>query len=113
MNAYLLAAVVFIGAMLLFILQNDAQVSVQFISWKTSDLPLAVVVIASMCGGAVIAFLLNSYRAFKTGQKMRKLVKENQKYEKELSLLRAQVSGAESVVMSSEETARPWQGPEV
>ena len=90
LNAYLLAALAFIAAMLLFIFQNDTQVSVRFISWQTAELSLAIVVIASACVGALITFLLDSYRAFKTGQRMRKLVKENQKYEQELELLKGQ-----------------------
>lgn len=89
-NAYLLAALAFIAAMLVFILQNDAQVSVRFLNWKTADLSLAVVVIASACAGALATFLLDSYRAFKTGQRMRKLVKENQKYEQEIKELKGQ-----------------------
>jgi len=112
-NAYLLAALVFIGAMLLFILQNDAQVSIQFLSWKTSELSLAVVLIASVCAGALITFLLDSYRAFKTGQKMRKLVKENQKYEQEIRLLKGQVSAPEQTSGSSESVGRPPKGFEV
>ncbi len=90
MNAYLLAALAIIITMLVFILQNNTQVSVQFLSWKTADLSLAVVVIVSACIGALITFFLDSYRAFKTGQKMRKLIKENQKYEQELNLLKGQ-----------------------
>ncbi|HRY12279.1 MAG TPA: LapA family protein [Syntrophomonadaceae bacterium] len=89
-NAYLLAALAFVAAMLVFIFQNDTQVSVRFISWQTTELSLAIVVIASACAGALITFLLTTYRAFKTGQKMRKLVKENQKLEQELKLLKGQ-----------------------
>lgn len=92
MNAYLLAALVFIVTMLVFILQNNTQVSVQFLAWKSADLSLAVVVIGAVCVGALITFLLDSYRAFKTGQKMRKLIKENQKYEQEIKLLKDQQS---------------------
>ncbi|MEQ8200031.1 MAG: LapA family protein [Syntrophomonadaceae bacterium] len=94
MNAYLLAALFFIAAMLIFIFQNDTQVTVQFINWKTANLSLAIVVIASVCAGALTTFLLDSYRAFKTGQRMRKLVKENQKYEQEIKLLKGQPAAA-------------------
>ncbi len=93
MNAYLLAALVFIITMLVFIFQNDTLVSVQFLAWKTTDISLAIVVIVSVCVGALIAFLLNTYRAFKTGQKMRKLIKENQRYEQEIKLLKGKQSG--------------------
>ncbi len=112
-NAYLLAALVFIGAMLLFILQNDAHVSIQFLNWKTSELSLAVVLIASVCVGALITFLLDSYRAFKTGQKMRKLVKENQKHEQEIKLLKGQVSAPDQTSGSSGSVDRAPKGFEV
>ncbi|MDD4170843.1 MAG: LapA family protein [Syntrophomonas sp.] len=92
MNAYLLGALAFIAAMLVFIVQNDTQVSVQFINWKSSEISLAVVVIISACGGALITFLLDSYRAFKTGQKLRKLIKANQKHEEEIQTLKEKQS---------------------
>lgn len=113
MNAYLLAALAFVAAMLVFIFQNDAQVSVRFISWQTADLSLAIVVIAAACAGALITFLLDSYRAFKTGQRMRKLVKENQKYEQEIKLLKGQqvvVTGKNGI--NNDTDSRP-QTPEV
>ena len=88
MKAYLLSALAFIAVIVIFITQNDTQVSVQFINWKTSEISLAVVVLISVCAGALITFLLDSYRAFKTGQKMRKLIKSNQKYEEEILVLK-------------------------
>jgi len=96
MNAYLLGALAFIAAMLAFIVQNDTQVSVQFLRWKSSEISLAVVVIISACGGALIIFLLDSYRAFKTGQKMRKLIKANQNYQEEIQVLREKQSHKEN-----------------
>jgi len=92
MNAYLLGAVVSIIGIVVFILQNDSQVSVQFINWKSSQVSLAVVVIIATCVGALIAFLLDSFRAFKTGQKLRKLAKANLKYEQEIEVLRGQLA---------------------
>jgi len=88
MKAYLLSALAFMAVIVIFITQNDTQVSVQFINWKTSEISLAVVVLISVCAGALITFLLDSYRAFKTGQKMRKLIKSNQKYEEEILVLK-------------------------
>ena len=88
MKAYLLSALAFMAVIVIFITQNDTQVSVQFINWKTTEISLAVVVLISVCSGALITFLLDSYRAFKTGQKLRKLIKSNQKYEEEIQLLK-------------------------
>ena len=112
-NAYLLAALAFVAAMLVFIFQNDTQVSVRFISWQTADLSLAIVVIAAACAGALITFLLDSYRAFKTGQRMRKLVKENQKYEQELNLLKGQVAVTGKIGTNSDVPDSQSKAPEV
>lgn len=95
MTAYLLGALVFIIAMVVFIVQNDTHVFVQFINWRSSEVSLAVVVIISACLGALIAFLLYSYKAFRTGQKLRKVQKANQKYEEELRVLRASKASTE------------------
>jgi Uncharacterized integral membrane protein len=92
MKAYLLGALVFIAAIAVFITQNDSTVSVQFLGWKSSEISLAVVMLVSVCAGALITFLLDSYRAFKTGQKMRKLIKLNQKYEDEINLLKGRAA---------------------
>jgi len=92
MNAYLLGALAFIIAMVVLILQNGTPVSVQFLGWKSSQVSLALVVIVSACIGAIITFLLDSFRAFKTGQKLRKLTKTNQKYEQEIQDLKAQLT---------------------
>ena len=113
MNAYLLAALAFVAAMLVFIFQNDTQVSVRFISWQTADLSLAIVVIAAACAGALITFLLDSYRAFKTGQRMRKLVKENQKYEQELKLLKVQAVATGKNGVTSDAPGSQFNAPEV
>jgi len=87
-SAYLLGALAFIITIVVFILQNDTQVSIQFISWKSSQISLAVVVLISACIGALITFLLSGYRAFKTGQLMKKLINANQKYEREIEALK-------------------------
>lgn len=92
MKAYLLGALVFVAAIAAFITQNDSTVSIQFLGWKSSEISLAVVILVSVCAGALITFLLDSYRAIKTGQKLRKLVKLNQKYEDEINLLKGRVN---------------------
>jgi uncharacterized integral membrane protein len=100
MKAYLLCALAFIAVIVIFITQNDTQVSVQFINWKTSEISLAVVVLISVFAGGLITFLLDSYRAFKTGQKMRKLMKSNQKYEEEILVLKGKQPGSKDSVQN-------------
>lgn len=92
MKAYLFGALVFVAAIIIFITENNSPVSVQFLGWKTSEISLAIVILVSVCAGALITFLLDSYRAFKTGQKMRKLIKLNQKYEDEIRLLKGKTN---------------------
>lgn len=88
MNAYLMGALFFVIAIVVFVLQNDTQVTVKFLNWTSSPILLAVVVLLSASMGAVITFLLDSYRAFKTGQKLRNLINQNRKYEREIQGLR-------------------------
>jgi uncharacterized integral membrane protein len=87
MNAYLLGALFFVIAIGVFVLQNDTQVTVHFLTWMSPSISLAVVVIISASVGAVITFLLDSYRAFKTGQKLRNLINHNRKLEKKIQAL--------------------------
>lgn len=95
MTAYLLGALAFTAAIVVFIVQNDTQVSVQFITWKSSEISLAVVILISACAGALIVFLVESYRAFRNGQKIRKLVKSNEQYEEEIRALQSRLKPPE------------------
>jgi len=88
MNAYLLGALFFVITIVGFVLQNDTQVTVRFITWTSTPISLAVVVLISALVGAVITFFLDSYRAFKTGQKLRNVISQNRKYEKEIHELK-------------------------
>lgn len=95
MNAYLLAALLFIAGMVVFILQNDVMVSVKFVTWQSTQVSLALVIIISACTGALITFLLDTFRTFKKSQQLRKLSKANQKYEEEIKQLKAKQQGEE------------------
>ena len=88
MNAYLLGALFSLIAIVVFVLENDTQVAVRFISWTSTPISLALVVLISAAAGALITFLLDSYRAFKTGQRLRSSLNQNRKYEKEIKALK-------------------------
>lgn len=109
MSYYLFGALFFIIAMVIFVIQNDTSVTVQFLYWQSAEISLAVVVILSACAGALITFLIDSYRAFKTGQKMRKLVKANQQYEQELQVFKNMPSSSPGKTGNGKE---PGQTPE-
>jgi uncharacterized integral membrane protein len=90
MNAYLLGALFFVITIVGFMLQNNTQVTVSFLTWTSPPISLAVVILISTSIGALITFLLNTYRAFKTGQKLRNAINQNRQYEKEIQQLKGQ-----------------------
>jgi uncharacterized integral membrane protein len=91
MPAYLLGALVFMSAIVIFVLQNNAPVAVHFINWHTSEVSLALVALIAALGGALITFLVDSFRAFKTGRKLRELINHNKKLEREVLGLKAKI----------------------
>lgn len=91
MPAYLLGALVFMIAIVIFVMQNNAPVAVHFINWKTSEISLALVALIAAVGGALITFLVDSFRAFKTGRKLRELINHNKKLEREVLALKAKI----------------------
>ncbi len=104
MNAYLFGALAFIVAVAVFVFQNNTGVTVHFINWTSPQVSLALVVLISACAGALITFMVDSYRAFKTGQKFKALAKENRKYEKEIQALKSEKT-------SKKETAKKPAAP--
>ena len=92
MPGYLLGALVFMIAIVIFVMQNNAPVAVHFISWHTSEISLALVALIAALGGALITFLIDSFRAFKTGRTLRELINHNKKLEREVLALQAKVA---------------------
>lgn len=112
MNAYLLAALLFIAGMVVFILQNDVMVSVKFITWQSTQVSLALVIIISAGAGALITFLLDTFRNFRKSQQLRKLSKANQKFEEEIKQLKAKQLGQEVPGAAVPPPAQGKSGPE-
>lgn len=90
MPAYLLGALISMAAIVVFVLQNNTPVEVHFISWHSAKISLALVALIATLGGALITFMIDSIRAFKTGRKLRELINQNKKMEKEIQALKAQ-----------------------
>lgn len=84
MAAYLVGALFFAIGIAVFVFQNTALVSVRFINWISPEVSLAVVALVAACFGAVIAFLLDSIRYFKVAKKVKELMNNNRRLEKEL-----------------------------
>ncbi len=55
----LILMLVFTLALAIFAVQNTATVQLQFLKWKSLNFPLAVLVIISAAGGALLAFLMS------------------------------------------------------
>lgn len=71
MQSYLIGALVFLTAMLVFVFQNQQPVTVKFITWVSPEVSLALVVLLAACFGAVITFLVESFRRLKKVQQAR------------------------------------------
>jgi uncharacterized integral membrane protein len=71
MRSYLVGALVFMAAMLVFVFQNQQPVTVTFITWVSPEVSLALVVLLAACAGALITFLIDSFRHLKALQQLR------------------------------------------
>ncbi len=83
MQSYLIGALIFVIAMVVFIFQNQQPVTVTFITWVSPEVSLALVVLLAACAGAVITFLMQSFRQLRKLQQMRekKIKRRNQQAE--------------------------------
>jgi uncharacterized integral membrane protein len=95
MPAFLVGALVFMVGIVIFVMQNNTPVAIHFISWHSSEISLALVALIAALGGAIITFLIDSFRAFKTGRKLRDLINNNKKLEQEVSSLKAKLATSE------------------
>jgi len=71
MQSYLIGALLFIVAMVIFVLQNPQPVTITFITWVSPEISLALVILLAACAGAVITFLVDSFRHLRNMQKLR------------------------------------------
>ncbi|MGI6550250.1 MAG: LapA family protein [Syntrophomonadales bacterium] len=71
MQSYLIGALIFLIAMVVFIFQNQQPVTVTFITWVSPEVSLALVVLLAACSGALITFLVESFRRLKKMKQLR------------------------------------------
>lgn len=95
MPAFLVGALVFMVGIVIFVMQNNTPVAIHFISWHSSETSLALVTLIAALGGAIITFMIDSFRAIKTGRKLRDLINYNKKLEREVSSLKAKLTPTE------------------
>ena len=92
MPAFLLGALIFMVGIVIFVMQNNTPVAIHFLIWDTAEISLALVALIAAMGGAIITFLIDSFRAFKTGRKLNELINNNKKLEREVLALKAKLA---------------------
>ncbi|SHG98252.1 Uncharacterized integral membrane protein [Thermosyntropha lipolytica DSM 11003] len=92
MQGYLIGALLFILGVAIFVFQNTSEVTVHFLSWTSPKVSLAVVVLIAALSGAVITFLIDSFRQFKIARRIKELTAENRKLQKQIKSLTGESS---------------------
>ncbi|MDD2212640.1 MAG: LapA family protein [Clostridia bacterium] len=90
MQVYLLGALLFFAMLAVFVFQNTFPVTVRFINWISPEVSVAVVALIAACAGALVTFMLDSFRYFKIAKKTKELTSMNQKYQKEINVLQSE-----------------------
>lgn len=90
MQAYLILALVFFAGIAVFVFQNPTMVIVHFLNWTSPKVSLAVVVLVAACAGAMLVFLLDSFRYFKVAKETRELTQANRKLQNEIKSLKGE-----------------------
>lgn len=88
MQGYLIGALLFAVALAVFVLGNPTPVSVKFIIWQSPNISLALVVLLSALLGALVTFLLDSFRYFKVMKQLKEQLIKNKKLESQLEKAR-------------------------
>jgi len=105
MPGYLLGALLFMAAIVVFVFQNmNELVVVTFITWHSAKISVALVALIAAVGGALITFLVDSIRALKTGKKLRELTQRNKKLEKEVQAIKPGKSSAKAKASTDKST---------
>lgn len=71
MQVILVLALIFALLVAVFAVQNAALVDVHFLAWRFSGISLALVILGSVAGGAVLAFLLGLGKQVRLGRQLR------------------------------------------
>lgn len=82
MQVYLFVALVCLIVITVFIFQNPTLVVVQFLGWNSPEVQLGVIVLLAVISGALITFMLDTFRFFKVAKTIRELRASNKKLEK-------------------------------
>ncbi|MGE5391436.1 MAG: LapA family protein [Deltaproteobacteria bacterium] len=90
MQAYLILALMFFAGIAVFVFQNPTMVTVHFINWTSPKVSIAEVALVAACAGAILVFLVDSFRYFKVAKETRELTQANRKLQNELKSLKGE-----------------------
>jgi uncharacterized integral membrane protein len=102
MQGYLLGALLFVIALVVFVFQNTAVVTVHFLNWVSPDISLAVVALIAACAGALVTFMVDSFRYFKIAKRIKELTSMNKKLQAETNDLKNRFSKETKVEKKTE-----------
>ncbi|WP_054695896.1 LapA family protein [Syntrophomonas palmitatica] len=90
MQAYLIIALLFFLGIAAFVFQNPTLVEVKFLNWTSPEVSLAVVALIAACAGALVIFMVDSFRYFKLAKQVKDYKTDNKKLQKELKILQSE-----------------------
>lgn len=107
MQVYLVGALIFFAMLAVFVFQNTFPVTVRFINWISPEVSVAVVALIAACAGALVTFMLDSFRYFKIAKKTKELTNINQKLQKEINDLQSEKQSRVSKDKKTEKKIEP------
>lgn len=107
MQVYLLGALLFVAMLAVFVFQNTAMVTVHFLNWISPDVSLAVVALIAACAGALVTFMVDSFRYFKIAKTTKELTSMNKKLQKEINSLQNEKQSRVSKEKRTDKKADP------
>lgn len=107
MQVYLLGALLFFAALAVFVCQNTFMVTVHFLNWTSPDVSLAVVALIAACAGALVTFMVDSFRFFKIAKNTKELTSMNKKLQKEINSLKSEKQSWPSKDKKTEKKVEP------
>jgi len=90
MRFYIILGLLFALLVAIFAVQNATVVNIRFLGWEFKDISLALVVLGSAAGGALVVFILSLGREVRHAWRMRELSSHNLRLSRRLSQVEAE-----------------------
>ncbi|WP_034638704.1 LapA family protein [Desulfofalx alkaliphila] len=87
MQLYAVLGLLFALLVAMFAVQNSTAVDIRILTWKFSNISLVLVILGSVVGGALIAFLLGLPKQLRNMIKIKELSAQNQRLVTEVDRL--------------------------